>query len=824
MPFITEIEQLFIQRFYSGWMTLRSQLITPIRLMGRRVIELYDALLTGNDWEVTPQLTLKRRAGHTLYSTINAPALNLYSWKSNTQGTIPIIDTTQDIEYVGTGGVAVITTKGVSTGQNLQSSILGVGNYLYVGNPQVNFKWDGPAGTQGKTNWGISIGTQASGGSQGPTLAGTGSNSTAGTTAWSNPSNVTTSGSSYATLAATSSVNAKFVVGTNFSFSVPSGARIVGIQVSLKSFVSAISGFASTSAILQAQIFYNGSPIGNAKNVYSTQAITTATAYSVGSAADSWGINSSGIVANNATFGVGFIGIFSGQVPATATFNVNDIVVTVFYGGSLTVTPTGSGSFSAINGFTYVYAYGNSQSGEISNAGSFSNNTGPFSNVQYVGVPVQASTDSQVDQIRVYRTTDSGGGNQFFELPNSPFTNTTATIQDAAADTTLQVASQAEINLGNTPPPVGLINLEWFSGRMWGSVGNVLFASTGPETISGTAPNSNWNPSFQFLLPQPIVRNIAGPNGMMVFTVDDCYMVRGTDITNYTINEFIPDFGVRSYNAIDTDGTNFYIFTSDRQFVICSASGVDETGLNIGDQLLNVDPSKVYVKVNRFGLDSIVRILDTVNNVYYDYNQNQQCWNLPGILAMPACSASGSIETSAGVWRLLLCSTKSGVSSLAYRDITNFQDLGTAYACNAVFGSIQLADPGMLAKIGARGGFTLEYTSAGSVPTLSVLPNDTGATLTNAVGSQITGTFASLSTGGNPLPDPPTLANQPTGYRSLRYYWSVAKGLSAYVRHLQFQISAVAENQPTELLGFCIFGDEKSESPQPGRIPELQGK
>jgi hypothetical protein len=151
--------------------------------------------------------------------------------------------------------------------------------------------------------------------------------------------------------------------------------------------------------------------------------------------------------------------------------------------------------------------------------------------------------------------------------------------------------------------------------------------------------------------------------------------------------------------------------------------------------------------------------------------------------------------------------------------------LGVNYQPNAVFGSIQLADPGNLVKFGERGGFTMEYTKAGTLPTLSVLPNDIGADLTQVPGAQvIAGAFTSLSVGRNPVPDPPTLGNKPVNYRSLRYYWAAAKGLSGFVRHLQFQISAPAENTATELIGFCIFGDEKQEVETPGQIPQIQGR
>jgi hypothetical protein len=884
VAFISELGQIFIERFYTGWITLRNQLTTPIRVMGRRVIELYDALIAGNDWEVTPKLSLKRRAGHTAYQVINFPAMLLYSWKTNTQGTIPVFDTTQDVEYIGAGGLTVITSKTPSLGINLQSSILGIGNYLYVGNPQISFKFDGPNGTQGKTNWGIASGIVANG----PNIAGTGANGTDSGIAWTNPNNVT-SGASYATVALTSVQTSQSLLATNFGFVIPGSNTITGIGVTFDAYMTA------GQKIVDITLLKNGIQAGTAIARIIDQSPIPQNIMG-GSPSYLWGTTWQPSEVDSTGFGVAFK-VQGGGL--NATVNLRNVKITIYGNLGPTATPTGVGSFSAVNGFTYVDAYGNSVSGEISNATPVSASTGPFTNKAYVGIPIAPSTDPQVNQIRVYRSTDSGGGNQFFEIANSPFPNigytltsvanasggntvytgtavggsgfasavgqnfqvtgfanganngtftavassaTTLTLNNAAGvaethaatanliaedttpDVALQVTSQAEINLGNTPPPAGLINLAWWSGRMWGSVNNLLFASTGPETLSGTAPNSNWNPEFQFLIPGVIIRNVPWTSGMLVFTQDDCYIVRGTDITNYTVNEFIKDFGTRTYNAIDTDGTNIYVFTSDKQFILLSSSGAEDIGLAIADQLQNLDPTSVYVKINRYGLDSIVRILDTVNNVYYDYNLNQQCWNLPGILQMPACTAMGSIETSPGVWRLLLSSNNSGTVTLAFRDIANFQDLGTSYSPKAVFGSIQLADPGMLAKMGARGGFVLQYTSAGSLPVLSVLPNDAGATLTNAVGSQITGNFVSLSVGGNPVQWPPTLGMQPVAFRNLGYFYAVGKSLSAYLLHLQFQLAAPAENAATELLGWGIFGDYKSEATQAGPLPQLQGK
>lgn len=817
MPFISEVASIFIQRFYTGWITLRNQVTTPIRIMGRRVVELYDALITGNDWEITPALSLKRRAGHTNYVQLPHPAMAMYSWKSSAYGTIPIVDTTQELVYIasffgGPNSANTFAAKGVGSGRNLQSSILGIGNYLYIGNSQLTFKWDGPAGAQGKTNWGIAI-SQTSTSANCTTGSQIGSGG--GLANWNNPTNIANFAVSYATTTVNGGQSSWYLDASAFGFSIPAGATVAGVQISLSIFASSAVGAAATVYLVKS----GGVLSGTAKTfeVFNT----VATTFTLGGATDLWGttLTPGDVNASGWGFAIAVVGNGAG-----ITISANSGAATVFTGPAITATPTGVGSFSAVNGFTYCYAYGNATSGEISNATNLSTNTGPFTNKSFVGVTVTASSDPQVNQIRVYRTTDSGGGNQFFELPNSPFANTNATIQDTAPDTSLQVTSQAEINLGNTPPPAGIINLEWFAGRMWGSVNNLLFASTGPETLSGTAPNSNWNPTFQWVIPGVIVRNVRGPNGMLVFTQDDCYIVRGTDIVNYTVNEFVKDFGIRSYNALDTDGTNIYAFTSDRQFILMSASGAQDLGLPIADQLLNVDPTSCYVKVNRYGLDAVVRILDTVNNVFYDYNLNQQCWNLPGILQMAACTAMGSIETAPGVWRLLLTTTNSGVSKLAYRDISNFQDLGTSYQPNAVLGSIQLADPGTLAKFGGRGGIVIERTNAGTGITLTVLMNDIGATLTNAVGSQITGTFVGFNA-SMPIPFIPTYADPPKNYQSLYYYiQALASRVSGYVRHMQVQISAPAENTATEIIGFGIFGDQKMESESSGQVPQLQGK
>jgi hypothetical protein len=738
---------------------------------------------------------------------MNGTLLNTYSWKTASQGIFQIFDTTADIEYIAPNATAptVVYTK---TGDQIGTKcyFFGVGNYLFVGGNKVQFKWDGPAGSQGVTNWGIS----AIASSTGATIAGAGASTGSGGIAWANPSNVTSTVAYATTTRSSSSRFSGTLEATNFGFGATAAA--VGVQVTFNGSMSQISPNQLTVSLL-----YNGHAYLYSKT--SSFASTTSTQFTFGSASDSWGLFN-GIpasIVNSSTFGVGI----SVQVPVgspSIQFAVDNVNINLFFNTAPTATPTGSGSFFAINGWTYVTAYGNPISGEISNASQPSLNTGPFNGKTSVQVALTASPDTQVSQIHVYRTTDSGGGSIFYELPNSPFPNTTANIQDTAFDTALNVNSQAAVNFQNTPPPMGLSCMEWFAGRLWGIVGNLLYFSTGPDSLSGLQ-QSNWNPVYVFVIPTSITRLTALPNGLLVQDLDEILVVRGTSTVSFTVNEFIRDTGLWNYNASDTDGSNVYMFTADRQFFALTASGMEEVGGGvIADQLQQVDPTQAYVTIYRSGLDAMVFLLDVANQVLYPFNIRQNAWCLPALLKFTNITAAGAVEIRPGVWKYLIGTGE----SIAQRDLATFTDLGTPYAPQVVVGTIQEADPGTLAKME---NLYLEMTNAGSVPSVSILPNDAGVTLTNPPGSQITGKFLQLI---NPVPDPPTYGADPVNYRSLRYNWqSIATQIynpssAAAVKYVQILIQFASEAAQSEVLGLGLSGKQESGDPV-ATAPVLMG-
>lgn len=108
------------------------------------------------------------------------------------------------------------------------------------------------------------------------------------------------------------------------------------------------------------------------------------------------------------------------------------------------VVPTVSlsaGSQNITVGWFYRSGFGNSATGGLSTLSDLSACTGPGTSKQ-VGVGIVASTDAQVNQNHVFRTTDGGSTDptEMQELPNSPFPNigwTFTSVANASAGSTV---------------------------------------------------------------------------------------------------------------------------------------------------------------------------------------------------------------------------------------------------------------------------------------------------------------------------------------------------------------------------------------------------
>jgi len=738
--------------------------------------------------------TLQRAAGFIPYNSnaVTGIPQKFFTFQPVSTGTLlPIVDTTTGVYQLSpTGTATTIQTKT----QARQSSFFAVGNYLYIGNPEFSKKWDSGS-PQGTTNWGIAIGSVNN--ATGPNPPGAGVND-GGT--WTNPGNITVSDGVFATRAIVGNaggtvVDGLYLAATTFAFGIPVTSTINGILVEVQGKVSTLSG--------TPQIYVNLSKDGTTPaGIAKSTALGLGNAFvSLGGASDLWGTTWTPNDVNGIAALLGGVVSFFG---GTVTFSVDFVRITVFGTGGPTVALV-AGTLTAQQGFQYVFCYGNSADNNISNPTPPSSSIKPTA--QGVQISLTASTDPQVNQIRVFRTTDTGTGQVFFELPTSPYPNVTANVTDNATDNTLQVTQSVTLNsLAFTPPPAGLVNIEWYAGRLWGSVGNLLYFSAGPDNFPMGRGTSNWPPANVFELPTQIVKNVAlnGGNGMLAITLDGIHIAQGIANPGFTVNKWLSDIGARQQNAVDTDGSNIYIFTSDRQFLKISSQGIEELSQNISDQTDLFDPTKVYVCQHRSGSQDSRVFLTDGSTQWIPYNLMMGAWETSRTLGDGSgMGAISSIEISPGIYKLLKGSTTAN-QIIEQRDLTTFSDNGSNYGFNVVFGNIPIADPSQLANIENLVG---RFTNVGNLPAVSILPND------------ISGAFVTIPRSVN---EPPEASNPPTGHFAFRWYLNDAP-VWTQMSSLQIKFAWPADPFQEEMLSWGLFPNQSADE-RPGAIPQIQGR
>lgn len=658
--------------------------------------------------------------------------------------------------------------------------------------------------------------------------------------------------------------------GTNFGFNLSLANTISGILVEIKG----LGNNQPAGTSISVQMLKNGSGVGSAKTGITLPGSNSFSSF--GGNSDLWGTSFSPGDINSTNFGISIQGVNSGS--ANGQWSIDFVRITVFGTGGPTIATNGSGSFSAVTGYQYVYAYGNSLSGHVSNPTPPSASTGQFggiistsvlaaggsgyangdtgivdaggfnatytintttggavttytigsggtgyvvanniatargggqpgsgvgftinitavTGVANVHVTVTASTDPQVNQIRLFRTKD--GGSTFFELPSSPYPNTSATISDSASDNSLFATSpQFPFSpwLANSPPPAGLVKMTYHLNRMWGVVNNIVYYSAllGDDITVGVGVES-WPPANSFVFPLPVNRLMPIASGLLVFTTDDIWIITGTSRTGnngplLTSQLFQQGVGLLSWNALDVEGNQIFMYTSDKQFISFSASGPSEIGFPIGVDLQNTfNPTSTYVASLIGGTqDKAVFIADGVSGWF-------RCnWNQPpegGPAWSPRATIGGgatcvvSVETSPGIHQLLIGQSNGTVLT---RNYSVFSDNGNAYSAFATIGSLVLAKPGQMAALNS---IVLELQQVGSVPGVSLLLDE------------ISGTFEQLI---QSVTDPPRL---PTSQTIMSRRWYLSQGNAAsWCRHIQLKLSWAAEAFKNEVLTVTAIG------------------
>jgi hypothetical protein len=462
------------------------------------------------------------------------------------------------------------------------------------------------------------------------------------------------------------------------------------------------------------------------------------------------------------------------------------------------------GTLSAFNGgYIYYVALVNSLTDTVSNASPASTATGNFigaAGVQITGgLPPLANIDPQADYVAIFRTTDglttpfliSGTTNAIWTIPLPDYI--VNGYYDDTPDTGLNNLIEGPIAGQNTPPALGSINLAQYLQRIFYSIGNTVYYTSGPDTPVGNGFEGTGPDNFQEL-PSKVTRLVPTIVGIFIFTVSDIYLISNTGGAIPPAVLYAQGLGLLNYNALDVFGSSVGFFASDSTFnTLDISSGPSETGFNIGNllQVAPWNPNTAYVTWHSSGEDKAWFLSDGTTGWYrigVTPSPEQGVTISPFATIVGGAEAVMSIETSPGVHQLLIGSPTTG--PILARNITQFQDNGQNYTWFATVGSHVLANPGQLAEVAF---ITTDSAAVGS-------PLSMGVILDEAV-PYFTGSFENIPEW---IEDPPTLPRS-TSILSQRFYLAQTQE-PAVCRSLQYQISFPAENAQNSLWTCSIFG------------------
>lgn len=567
-------------------------------------------------------------------------------------------------------------------------------NFCFFGNGTDMKKFDGTT----VTKWGIAAPNVSP--PAGPTLPTSGT--TSGSPVWINPGRITAADGSDATVSLTgptATKNLTYVVttgnliGSTFGFSVPSTATIIGIQVEIKGSVGDIPLLHRPSTVsFVGQLMKAGAAVGNAESVALVLNAADTSVF-LGGSTDLWGSTWAPADINAAGFGVTAFGqaafpLQAGQTGDTTNWAADYYKITVFFTDSAAGAPTTSTSgtgITATTGWQYVYCYMNSVTGHVSSPGAPSASTGPVAN-KTVNVSVAASTDPQVDKIRIFRTTDGGGG-IFFEIAGGPFANATTSYPDTTTDANLSLITAPTFGF-NDPPP-NMKGMVWFANRIWGFNNATVFFTDWEEmnigtpeegSVSGPAGNF-WNFSNE------VTGLSVAQDGVIIFCAGHIYKIDGDSLDTFRRTIIADGLGCRQRATITRLGGLTAFLANTNSVWTTDSTSLTEISADIQPTLDNIDHTQASATFHIQGQYRWLLLCDQGHSQTLAYDVNTQKWMPPWTIVGQGFSSG---ETSVGTYTLLMGQQTS--NKMLQMIPGQFTDNGSTYSTSGTLNLIPLVN------------------------------------------------------------------------------------------------------------------------------------
>ena len=359
------------------------------------------------------------------------------------------------------------------------------------------------------------------------------------------------------------------------------------------------------------------------------------------------------------------------------------------------------------------------------------------------------AADDQIAQIQLWRTPE---GQSVLILEDqipadyaNPFTYNELGIPDTSANGggALNAFISAPIDDANNPPPAGLTGMTWNMGRLWGFVGNTAYYSGGPDTLVGNG-NTAWPPlnSFPFVGKIIKMRPVLVENGgMLVYTTSGIQIILGTGTQSNPFYDslYCDKINLAGYNAEDILGSQLFLMEANGQvssitiqYPFNPQSGYTEIGFPIGDQFLKVttggissalyNPATAFLSWNKANTrDMGMYVADGAVGWFrlsmVNPPESGLLWS-PRAAIAGGTSAVQSIETSPGVYTLLIGPASSGAILARDQTGTVWNDNGTAFPAWDVKGVILLCTTGQWTEVAH---ISAKSAAVGARPLISTL-------------------------------------------------------------------------------------------------------
>lgn len=256
--------------------------------------------------------------------------------------------------------------------------------------------------------------------------------------------------------------------------------------------------------------------------------------------------------------------------------------------------------------YQFCYTYYNSIDGTESKPSYYTAETALIT--QGINLGVTASTDPQVDLIRIYRL----GGNLTAMSLDREVPNTTATVSITTHDANIVGFILESFNYGQAPE--NLVNLTEANAMFFGSVGNILY-------YTDIGKVNAWSP-FNFIEVDAPITGIGNmQNGLLVFTKYKTYIVTGNapdTLSKYLLNA---SQGCLCHTTIRYVNNLLVWLSTDG---ICSSSGNDIQVISkpkLGKLKLNGPFSAIVLdEIYYLGHSAGVIALDSFNKAITTYS------------------------------------------------------------------------------------------------------------------------------------------------------------------------------------------------------------